>query len=146
MILKYRIAEWKSSFWHKICIFAMRRSFFWFDYSYFYGLMYEWLSYSAKRMKEDSLLVLKDKKAREMLVASELCKRLATTYAAENAHITAFGETVEETYNDFDFHSKFSDRERKLVRKSMKIEKRDTEYYLEYLGTLLKKHSQGWWD
>jgi len=108
--------------------------------------MYEWLSYSAKRMKEDSQLVHKDKKAREMLVASELCKRLATTYAAENAHMTAFGETVEETYNDFDFHSNFSTRERKLVRRSMKIEKRDTDYYLEYLGTLLQKHSRGWWD
>jgi hypothetical protein len=108
--------------------------------------MYEWLSDASYKMKKDSQLVLKDKKAREMLVASELCKRLASTYVEENAHITAFGETIEETYNDFNFHSKFSDRERKLVRKSMKIEKRDTEYYLEYLGTLLKKHSQGWWD
>jgi hypothetical protein len=63
----------------------MKKSFFWWDYSYFFEMNYEWLKYASKNFEEKGHAVNNEKVARRMLIASEICKRIADDDIADNA-------------------------------------------------------------
>jgi len=63
----------------------MKKSFFWWDYSYFFEMNHEWLKYSSKNFEKKGHAVNNEKVARRMLIASEICKRIADDDIADNA-------------------------------------------------------------
>jgi len=144
MYWKYRVSEIKFSFWKKIHHYVMKKAYPWWDYSYFYEMASEWLFDASKNFKEKGTHVSHEKEAKEILIAAELCKRIAEGYSSENSYRTAFGCKIED--KDFDFRIELSEEERRRYRKWAEYQKRDDKFYLEYLGKMLKKYSKSWWD
>jgi len=117
----------------------MKRSFFWWDYSYFFEMNYEWLKYASKNFEEKGHAVNNEKVARRMLIASEICKRIADDYIADNADAVVFG-------SDHISKPLSSDEERNLFKKKMEFERKLYSYYLDYFSEIIRKYSLTWWD
>lgn len=94
----------------------MKKSFFWWDYSYFFEMNYEWLKYASKNFEEKGHAV-NNEVARRMLIASEICKRIADDDIANNAEA-------------LDYLSEITN---------------NTEA-LDYLSEIIRKYSLTWWD
>ena len=136
----------KRSFWKKVFRFSMKKSFYWWDYSYFFEMNYEWLKYASKNFEEKGHTVNNKKVARRMLIASEICKRIADDYITDNVYTVVFGSDYISKPFSFDRSKKLSDEERNLFKKKMEFEKKLYLYYLNYLSEIIRKYSLTWWD
>ena len=96
----------------------------WYDYSFLLQAIQDWLDNSSKQHKENGVLVRSNRTAKEMLIASNLIKRI----------------------NDSDIYYKpnmvFNTKNKFLYISSEKQEKQDINYLFDFM----KKHIQGWWD
>ena len=91
----FRFSNWcsgrKREFWRSVSKFAMRKAYFWWDYSYLFEHMYDWFDYASKRYKERSVCVTGDVTAKQLAIAAEVCRRLSTGYIEENAYNVVLG-------------------------------------------------------
>lgn len=133
--MKYAI--WKSNMkrkiWSYIFLFAMKKAYPWYDFTFFFELMGNWLHNASLEHKKNGTLMRSDKTAKEMLIASEVCKRLSTGYIEDNARIVVFGPDYMDT-DDKDYK-----RLRQFTEKSY-------AFHLDLLTKMIRKHSLTWWD
>ena len=134
----------KQAFWRKISKFAMNKAYPWYDYSSFYAHMQGWLEYASKRYTEQGVCVGSERVAKQMLIASEICRRLSTGYVKDNAYNVVFGPEYLSTILPPPWTP--TDEERRKYKQLRKVEERDQKYYLELLFQILNKHSLMWWD
>lgn len=134
--MKY--AFWKENMkrkiWKHTFLFVMKKAYPWYDFTFFFELMGNWLYNSSLEHKKNGTLMRSDKTAREMLIASEVCKRLSNDYIEDNAHIVVFGPDYLDTDDDKDYK-----RLRQFTEKSY-------VFHLDLLTKMIRKHSLTWWD
>lgn len=135
-----RVRKWKK---------LTYKTFPWWDESYFYEMNSYWLLHSSKQFKEKSNCTKKDKVAKEMLIAGEVCKRFADGFIDDNVH-TEVNNLLKEAErkrgkSDYDWLSDGKDIPKFLFNKSNRDFKRDYKYHQELLFRMLRK-SQSWWD
>lgn len=144
----FRLSIWwsdkKRTFWRNVSKFAMKKAYFWWDYSYLFGHMHDWFEYASKRYKERGVCTSSDKTSRQLAVASEICKRLSTGYIEENAYNVVFGPDYLRGLITFPYTP--TEEESKKYTKLCRFEKQSYEYHLELLTKLISKHSLTWWD
>lgn len=147
-MIRWKFFEFKRNLWIKLYKIARKKAYPWWDYSNFYSVMGEWLEDASKNFLEEGNHVGAEKSAKQMLIASELCKRISNGYADENSYETAFKvklEDVEFDISNRNFVSHSEEKSRKY-KKWKEYQKRDNDLYFNLLFQILKKHSLNWWD
>ena len=96
----------------------------WYDYSFLLQAVSCWLEDSAKQHKEKGVLVRSNKTAKEMIIASNLIKRI----------------TEEEIYYK---PNKLFDNKNKFPYSYCETQRKQD---IDYLFDFMKKHLTGWWD
>lgn len=141
--------KWKRAFWdftrkienkkreRKIKRWTKKtmKLFPFFDYSYFFDIMSIWAEEASKEYKNSDLLVSSPKTSKELLIVSELCKRLSEGYADENEY-----EFWKKKYGGFDNIPKHQFE--RIRKRASGREKQDAEY----LFHLMKRKYRGWWE
>jgi len=144
----FRLSNWwsdkKREFWRSVSKFAMRKAYFWWDYSYLFAHMHDWFEYASKRYKERGVCASSDNTSRQLAVASEICKRLSTGYIEENAYNVVFGP--KHLRRPITFPFKPTEEESRKYRRLHEFEQQSYKYHLELLTKLISKHSLTWWD
>ena len=112
----------------------MKKAYPWYDFTFFFELMGNWLHNASLEHKKNGTLVRSDKTAREMLIASEVCERLSNGYIEDNAYKVIYGVNYLENGCIKDYK-----RLREFTEKSY-------AFHLDLLTKMIKKHSLTWWD
>jgi len=137
LIRKGRVRRWKK---------LTYKTFPWYDRSFFFEINSYWLLDASKKYKKKGMSTNSESVAKEMLIAGEICKRLADDFIDENTRYDIY-KIVEENENkkSDDWKRKYDTVPKYIWKKSGKDNVRDQKAYIEMLFDQLK-NSKSWWD
>jgi hypothetical protein len=105
-------------------------------------MMAEWLYHSGNKMGSGHPHETKMKHSQEMMIAGEMCDRLANDEASNQAY---FEYSLRTTWFDLYDGTRPQPTYSELERAARK-ESRNNAQYLEVLTKLLRRKSLRWWD
>ena len=131
--------------------FVIRKLFPWWDHSYLLKMMSIWAEEASKKHKTIGITMSSDSISKELIIFSEVCKRLANSSYEEDAWQTLDGEDLFEIYpihtvpnilRYVQLKSSMPEWKSKIARKrSNQLH----DFYIFYFLKLIK-NIERWWD
>ena len=134
----------EKSFFRRIAKFVMKRAYPWFDFSYLFMMMQDWLDYASSQHKEQGNSVASGRIAKQMGIASQVCRRLSTGYIEDNAYKVVFDDKDFIPPQEFPWFPEVDDKRR--YKRLFAFEKQSYLYHMGLLTRIISKYSHGWWD